>query len=330
MNGSEKEVAAAQVIAVLYAVAGCSADARKALVELHPVGLNGLQERCYERFALHLGRWLDGGGDRAALPSGPPVWRPESRDAVARQDWLKAMVAAAPDARARGEAFAAVRRKVERNTSAEEARAMLRAEFERRGDEMDTDVPDAQVEVLFTAARPFGRTRLLVRALSVLREGHRNRLRGRAGGSAEVAGEESRGECLRSAASTPTWLVAPARAAYPILGAGLPRVPVRLDGAMRKYLARAMEGVAPFDASAPLRASRLVTVWLASADHEADGRLDVYLGERRVGWLDAAEAEPFQPAMRPAAERDEDPRVTAFLRRTAAKMPYLLEITPTE
>jgi hypothetical protein len=121
----------------------------------------------------------------------------------------------------------------------------------------------------------------------------------------------------------PSWLKHPDRAAYPIWSVGDRWVAVELDPDAQAQLDSVMR-VGPSDVGE----GRFVEVWFtwASGLPVTDPPLSVRIGAQCVGRLDADTSEHLRPAMESAADRDEDPWMTARLSKSSGKMPYVLEI----
>ena len=72
----------------------------------------------------------------------------------------------------------------------------------------------------------------------------------------------------------------------------------------------------------------MVEIWLTWDTElpQALARLNVHIGDERVGWLGADAANCFRPAMEAAAERDEDPWTYAYLTATFGAAPHMLTV----
>lgn len=94
------------------------------------------------------------------------------------------------------------------------------------------------------------------------------------------------------------------------------RVGVELDAGAEALLAELMLG------RRGQFGNRHVEIWLS---REESG-LNVHIGSRRVGALNATDVEAFDGAIEAAAERDEDVRTDAHLTRMTGTPAYVLDL----
>lgn len=123
---------------------------------------------------------------------------------------------------------------------------------------------------------------------------------------------------------TPQWMQPPPDATYWVPAGLSEKTAVDLDPEADAWLDRAL-------ASTPRRVGTLlalVDAWFSYDAAPGDGgRVIVHLGAQRVGMLNEAASERFQPVMESAATRGAKPRATAQLAKaTHRRPPYLLVV----
>lgn len=270
------------------------------------------------RFVRQLTRWIEHRG-MLALPTTPARWpaRPPRMDRAGSTMGLGRVFAQhQPEVEARNGAVEAVRA-VSRGKTRDELRVLLKEELHKRQVGMDPVAFALAVDSIATAHERLGRTRVVLRALRVLRD---------LGSSIHSDIDEiTMNELVQTGGcSLPEWLSTPERASYPISYPGSSRIAVELDQAAESWLNAAMKVL-----SAGASETCNIEVWLAADDGQAPShtsRLSVHIGSRRVGHIYDGPIESIRPALEAAAERDEDVRIDAHLTRVPGDLPYVLDL----
>ena len=127
--------------------------------------------------------------------------------------------------------------------------------------------------------------------------------------------------------SVPDWLEPPARAVYAApryRGPGRQWTAVQLDEGSAEWLGRVHAAVPRL---IKIVESATLDAWLDwGSSQDESGLLQVHLGERRVGLLDADATASYSTVMDAAAQRAELPCVEARLTPIVAEAGYLLEV----
>jgi hypothetical protein len=303
----------AELLPALLATAGRHDEARQALEEYISRGGEDIDSRDYRRFTRQLTRWLDADGE-LPIPSTPAQWPPPSSfkwEPHPTPSFAQAFEKGRRDSKARREALDAVRA-CSQDKTRDEIRPLLERELSERGLTTEPLMVERQVEMVLADREPFGKTRLVLRALKQLKDSQASR-----GALFERVSERP-----NEPDDEPDWLKPPDRAAYPAWSPGPKWTAVELDPAARPWLERIKE-------SDPRRlaGSHELEVWLTwdSGHAGTDSRLAIHIGVERVGML-RTDVEKFRPVMEAAAERDEDPWTRGRLSAISGPMLYLLEV----
>jgi hypothetical protein len=213
------------------------------------------------------------------------------------------------DIKAEFEALGAVRR-VSHGKNRDELRSLLESECRLRGLQTVPSRIEHDVDTLVAEQTSRGKLDVALRGLRALVSlGSESRTAGgglehaRVGGSRSETGELT--EHLRL----------PARATYPIYASGESTLPVTIDPEAGSVVGAILDTLG----------SAKVDVWIdvsLTPRVSADG-IDVNVGDRRIGHLDAPQADSFTSAISAAAERDEVPWTRAWLGRQADLTPVL-------
>lgn len=300
-----------QVVPALLAAARRFEEARSALARYRPdvdVDVDMPEAKRRERrFVYQLTRWIDSGGDRALLPSAPPPRRYahfERRSAT--ETWH--------EVRARKAAVEALKREATGHDRVE-LRSMLKSELAERGVSMD----------------PLG----IEQAINQLWISHGERARG---GAQALKTVGKIGLAVANAIRThelpelpdmsvPEWLEPPARAVYAVPRRDDPGhqwTAVHLDEGNTDWLQRVYAAVPRL---VEIVESATLDAWLDWArPQNRGGRLEVHLGERRVGLLDEEATAAYSDVADAAVQREELPCVEARLTPIRAEDNYLLEV----
>lgn len=313
----DTEDAERQLIPALLASAGRYEEARRALAEYGHLGSEQARSpREYRRFVRQLTRLLDMGSG-FSLPTSPPRWPACPAQPQPPQSFRQVFSEQRPEARVRQEAVNTVRA-ISKGKTRAELRTLLARELDQREARMDTGSFDVTLDFLVTEQERFGRARLALRAVRALWElGSSSRKQ------LEVVSERPSNDVDAGPESESLLLKPPDRAAYPIWSIGDRSVAVELDATARSQLDSVMQ-----IGASDVEDARFVDVWFAW-DGESPvigSHVNVYIGRQRVGQLDVDASEHFRPAMEAAADRDEDPLMTAHLKKSSGEMPYVLEI----
>lgn len=295
------------VVPALLAAAGRLEEARDALARYRPEMELPEERRRARRFVYQLTRWIDSGGDASLLPSGPPPGRYEHSERGSVGESLR-------KARARNGAVEAVKRAGDGHDRAE-LRAMLESELAERGVAMDPLQVEQAIDQV--GISPTERARQGAQALKML---------GKAGLTVANAIRTHEFPKLPDM-SVPECLQPPARAVYVApqnRDPGHQWTAVRLEDDSDEWLQRVHAAVPRLLKSVE---SATFDAWLdRSPGDDGAGPLGVYIGNRRVGWLDEDATAAYTPVMDAAAQRDELPCVGARLTPIDAEAGYLLEI----
>jgi hypothetical protein len=265
------------------------------------------ERRRARRFVYQLTRWIDSGGDAALLPSEPPPSRHERRERISVTELWH-------EGRARKEAVEALARSAD-GRDRSELRAMLESELAARGAAMDPLAVERAIDRLSTPRAE--RARQGAQALKTL---------GKIGLTVANAIRTHELPELPDM-SPPDWLEPPARAVYAVPQSreeGRRWTAVSLDDGCAEWLERAHAAVPRL---LDVVDSATVDAWLdREPSQDGAGPLQVHLGERRVGVLDAQAASAYGDVMDAAAQREELPCVEARLTPVPAPAGYLLEV----
>lgn len=313
----DTEDAEGQMIPAMLASAERYEEARGALAEYDHLGSwQARSPREYRRFARQLTRLLDE-GKGFSLPTSPPSWPACPAQRQPPQSFRQVFSEQRPEVRARQEAVNAVRA-ISKGKTPAELRTLLARELDQREVSMDMDSFDVTLDVLVTEQKQFGRVRLALRAVRALRE-----LGSSSHKHLEVVSEHPSNDVDAVPEAELLLLKPPDRAAYPIWSIGDRSVAVELDATARAQLDSVMQ-----IGASEIRDSRFVDVWFAwdGGSPVTGSRVNVYIGTQHVGQLDVDASEHFRSAMEAAADRDEDPWMTARLKKSYGEMPYVLEI----
>ncbi len=318
---AEAELAKAELITALLAIAGRHDEARRALSEYGPPDREAGLARKYSRFVRQFTRFLETEGDWSP-PSTPSSWPPPSAGRTPPLRVSELFAEKVSETRTRHEAVKAVRA-VSRGKTRDELRALLEEELDRRDVKIGPRAVESQLDLLATEREPFGRARIVLRSLGALGE-----LAGLRRKTVEPVEEGAPQQPDLTADAAPERddppFDLPERAAYPIWGSSHHWVAVELDPAARAWLDRVARHAPQGGGQRP----RLVRVWLTRGDESRtiEPCLNVHIGAQRVGWLGPEAGARLRPAMEAAAERDENPWTYAHLTASSGAMPYLLEI----
>lgn len=162
----QAEVARAELIAALYAVGGQNVEARDALSRYAPGYVEDVNAETYRNFVSRMERWLDG-HDVTSSNLGADDTRPSMPTAAEQRERLsRHFLESVAHSPGRNEALASVRRSGLKGQ--EETRALLERELRRHGVSIDARELDAMVDLLRSERRPFGKMRVLLRAVRAL------------------------------------------------------------------------------------------------------------------------------------------------------------------
>jgi hypothetical protein len=306
-----------RLIPALLASAGRYEEARRELAEHgHLESEQARSPREYRRFVRQLTRLLDMGSG-FSLPTSPPRWPTCPVQPQPPQSFRQVFSEQRPEARTRQEAVDTVRA-ISKGKTRTELRTLLARELDQRKASMDTGSFDVTLDVLVTEQKRFGRTRLALRAARALWE-----LGSSSHKQLEVVSKRPSNDVDTEPEAESPLMKPPDRAAYPIWSIGDRSVAVELDATARSRLDSVMKSGA-----SEIRDSRFVDVWFTwdGGSPAVGSHLNVYIGTQRVGQLNVDTSEHFRPAMEAAADRDEDPWMTARLKKGLGEMPYVLEI----
>lgn len=295
------------VVPALLAAAGRFEEARDALARYRPEMNLPEERRRARRFVYQLTRWIDSDGDASLLPSGPPPGRYTDSERRPVGESLR-------EARARNGAVEAVKRAGDGHDRAE-LRAMLESELAERALAMNPLQVEQAIDQV--GISPAERARQGAQALKML---------GKVGLTVANAIRTREIPDLPDM-SVPEWLEPPARAVYAvpqIRDPGHQWTAVRLEDSSDEWLQRVHAAVPRLLKSVE---SATFDAWLdCSPEDDGAGPFGVYIGDRRVGWLDEDATAAYSPVMEAAALRDELPCVGARLTPIGAEADYLLEI----
>jgi hypothetical protein len=208
-------------------------------------------------------------------------------------------------------------RTASRGMDRDQIRAMLEDEYAARGVEAEPLIVERQVEMILTAREPFGRLRVVGRALKELRHS------GAFGSGGIVDAATSGSDEVGEAPVEPRWLEPPDAAAYDMWSPTPRWGRVDLDPAARGHLDRIKRAD-----SRRLAGGRELEVWLARSERTplGDITLAVHIGSQKVGVLSGVVKERFSAGMRDAEQRRQYPRTRGRLSTVDTPLPYLLEI----
>ncbi len=306
---SSVEIATAELIPALFAAAGRRDEARRALDAYAVQAGDEDISRQYHRTRRQLARWLESGSEE--LPVSPPSWPAASAERQPSAGFAATVAGAIPEAQARRRALGVVRRRSQHKTR-DQLRLLLERELDRHGATMDAQAMETALDLLAAERQSFGKARVALRVLSGLRASMRS--------SREAMSRmPSFLDINTMPCSELDWCRPPDRAAYPISSVRGRTVTVPLDQEACGFLER-VKGSGDI---------RQVEVWLDMPDEssESGSRLNVHIGPQRIGKLDAAASASLAPAIKAAADRDEDPWMIASLTSAKGETRYVLEIT---
>jgi hypothetical protein len=296
-----------QVVPALLAAAGRFEEARSALARYRPDVDVPEAKRRERRFVYQLTRWIDSGGDRALLPSAPP---PRRYAHSARRSATET----GHEVRARKAAVEALKREATGHDRAE-LRSMFKSELAERGVSMDPLRVEQAINQLGTSHGE--RAREGAQALKTV---------GKIGLAVANAIRTHELPELPDM-SVPEWLEPPARAVYAVPQRDDPGhqwTAVHLDEGNTDWLQRAYAAVPRL---VEIVESAALDAWLDWAHpQDRSGRLQVHLGERRVGLLDEEATAVYRDVADAAAQREELPCAEARLTPIRAEDNYLLEV----
>lgn len=311
--------AEALLILAFLAGAGQSEKTQQALREYEWLGSeDGWSPREYRRFVRQILRMLDV-GSQFALPTTDPIWPAcPTKTSPSRNPW-RVIATQHRAGQSRREAVSAVRA-TSKGKTREEIRKHLGRELDRREVSMDQSMIDTTLELLATEEMRFGKVRIALRAARALCVSVRPAKKWSKARSGVQALEMPFDSSVRQ------WMKTPERAAYPVRSAGEGSVLVEVEPMAQSRLHNVMSASLPEVGDAGV-----VEVWLAWDDGsgQAGSRINVHIGDQFVARLDVDASEQLRPAMEAAAERDEDPWMTARLdsmRGSDDKPLYVLDV----
>ncbi len=312
----------AEQVPLLLAAAGRHAEAREALTRYLAIPDGPATDPDYRRFARQLRLWMHAGGILPEPPTGPvrpnPDWssrKPQSWRAMRQRS------------RARREAFDSVRHRGA-GKSRDELRAMLRAEYERRGVGFSQLSIEVSVEAIERRRTPLGSATTSVQGVAAAAV-QTWLMVGRIVSVVKLI----RGEGVPDLQEPASWLEPPEEAAYRVVAdrEGDRWMTVELDDSAAEFLERAHAAARPVlggpEILRPIDTA-LLDAWLAwdTTPPSANSRLVVHIGDQAVGVLAPRDAERYTDVMTAAARRHEFPRMSATLTTFDREPHQLLEI----